>query len=378
MPTLYTKVAPMRSNLPGINPLRMAKELIPHSTINVIDHFPWTLSKSSEIRSEIPAIILTEYYQTENRLNQLSMPYGTTWGSAFAVPFAAFNTNSNNLYEGLYDHRNPSDFVYWLPFFSKDCYSVNNSWSQVDGLDTLIQMQSQIAQLTLDSAVAVKDAFARTNDKDKNGSPDITSTLSVAKDVYLANLASQFPSIGLIDPPSLWETSEPREISFEFPLFNIDGDESTIVKNWELCYILSYQNAVNKRNFFTAIPPVYYSVYIPGVYHTKAAYIKTLSIDNVGHIRKMSLPIDGSALRDVNIPDAYSIKITLKDLLVPSKNLLVGSVNSDARDKINTSTFDTAAAAAAAAAQAAAAQSASGRAAAANASSGSSIPNFIP
>ena len=49
--------------------------------------------------------------------------------------------------------------------------------------------------------------------------------------------------------------------------------------------------------------------------------MKNITISNVGNVRRMSLPVDGGPIIDVNIPDAYKIDITMQDMLMPSKNL---------------------------------------------------------
>ena len=146
-----------------------------------------------------------------------------------------------------------------------------------------------------------------------------------------------------MDMPSIWESTAPREYTFQFPLYNnlnySDSKKSKqiIQKNWELCYLLTYQNLVNKKNFYNGIPPVFYEVLIPGIHYCKASYISNINITNMGNIRMLSLPVeDGDNDMDVIIPDAYVVSITLTDLFMPSKNLLSASINETVRSSIAT------------------------------------------
>ena len=125
-----------------------------------------------------------------------------------------------------------------------------------------------------------------------------------------------------LDKPQVWSTAQPRTHNVSFPLFNtVDFD--TLVKNWELCHLLCYQNLYNKRNLFTGLPPVYYEITIPGVHYCKAGYISKLNISNVGNIHRIELPVgpSGKPLL-VNIPDAYLVNLTINDFFIPSKNFL--------------------------------------------------------
>ena len=143
-----------------------------------------------------------------------------------------------------------------------------------------------------------------------------------------------------IDKPHLWSTTTPRSFTVIFPLFNtITNPESknwysNIVKNWELCHLLCYQNLYNKRNLFTGIPPVFYEIDIPGVHYSKAGYISNLQILNVGNIRKLVLPLeDGN--REVNVPDAYMINMTVTDFFIPSKNFMSSLCNKNKPSSLN-------------------------------------------
>jgi len=363
MSILYVKARPRGSKIPpswwsgnnqGIGYSNLGDELTPRqSIINVVDDFPWTLTPTNSLaRKEAPYIFLREFYQLETQLNQAAQPYGKTTNfnsitqdaggtlpgiTDFDVLFDLLDPldpDSASLYKGLFDHKTPTDFYYKLPFFTADYFTTNNNWEGTDILDKLIDVQSRLGGGM--SRTILKSILG---DSGEGFGKFLQSIPSLYKKIEMFNIKAGNPAVGLMDPPHVWKGSANRTYTFEFPLYNIDSTVNsnsinTIVRNWEFCYLLTYQNLVNKRNYFTGIPPVFYEVNIPGIHYCKAAYISDLTIENLGNLRLMQLPINGISNCDVNVPDGYSIKITLTDLLQPSKNLLNATVNTTLRSQI--------------------------------------------
>lgn len=371
MATLYTKQQPpTKSFRPlggGVDPKRLAPELLPtgNGVINVIKDFPWTLTpKQSNAINETPFILLNEYYVVQSALNQQLLPYGintvTPQGnrtpqqesiaSLIGIADQMFNADTKKLYEGLFDLIAPSDFIYRFPFFTQEHYSANNSWEKKDILDTVINFQKQGFGLlggffgglgnTPLSRRGKTRAFAAVGRQLGKGGEELFNTMQalpdILKQIKLLQLQKQNPAVGLYDAPHVWQGSSPREYGFSFTLYNFEplnnstlNVEKLILKNWELCYILTYQNSMNKRNFYTGTPPVFYEVYIPGIHYCKASVMKNITISNIGNMRSLKLPIDDGPPIPVNIPDAYKIDINMQDILMPSKNLLEGIVDGD-------------------------------------------------
>lgn len=339
MSILYTKTTP--SSLPSNYKTagRLARQLKPNGNgvIDVVNNFNWTLTPTtSRARKEAPVIFLREFYRLESQINQSLLPYGTSIGSTdfnntdfgvgkfinFISNIGVIRSKTKYVYDGLYDHNFPTNFIYRLPYFTKESFTINNTWQQVDILDKIIDLQEKAGGVTTGIvSSALKGIGSSFKDL------DIISKLPrLLKNIEIFNLKSQNPTVGLMDPPSVWQSTTPRTYTFEFPLYNTTGNTNDIIKNWEMCYMLTYQNLVNKKNFYTGIPPVFYEVTIPGVHYCKASYINNITISNIGNIRKLRLTLDGN-ITDANIPDAYLISITLTDLLMPSKNLLSVAIN---------------------------------------------------
>jgi len=331
-----TPIIPTTSSS-GADTNRLAPNLEPIGSgmINVIDDFPWTLTpKTGWSRKETPYIHLVEYYQLDTQLNQLLKPYGFSPATAgFLQGAAAIATtnlgviepNTEQLYEGMFDWLEETKFVYLFPCFSPIMFDINTMWQGKDILDKIIQLQTLALEKTVGGAI--KGSL----------NLNVAGLPRMLKDFEIFSIKSNNPTVGLIDPPHIWKNSKPREYTFQFPLFNTgftDSVETQITKNWELCYLLTYQNLVNKRNFYTGIPPVYYSVEIPGVHFCKAAYMSNINITNIGNQRCMALPIrEGGGYCDVNVPDAYLITIQMKDFFMPSKNFLRSAVNVTVRSQ---------------------------------------------
>jgi hypothetical protein len=360
MALLYSKTYTNRKSIPNNmqNTDRLAPDLIPGSeapggNIDIINSFPWTLTPSNNLgRKETPTIILTEFYQKQSALQQQLKPYGISesftddLASLLKLANTKFNTDVNLLYEGIFDITNDNftGFTYILPYFSQDNFTVSNSWEKKDLLNTIIDYQKKFMGATgkLGGAGIEKLLYKFMQREGKgNVIGDLTGQIpEMIRDINMLLMQSSNPAVGLLDPPHVFRATAPREYTVSFTLYNTyaindENYKNTILKNWELCFMLSYQNSVNKKNFFTGLPPVFYSVVIPGVHFSKASVITNLNISNVGNVRKLVLPIDGGPDHDVNVPDAYQINFTLRDVFMPSKNLYSAVNNQDTQRVIS-------------------------------------------
>jgi hypothetical protein len=376
MSILYTKARSRGSKIPeswwgSSNNSRynnLGDELTPKlSEINIVNDFSWTLTPTNSIaRKEAPFIILREFLQLDTQLNQCLQPYGRSPVGPQGLPtpsnpggiFGAADTlnslfqsgaspvdlnNVNELYKGLFDHKISTDFIYKLPFFTTEYFSIQNNWSGVDALDQIVKLQS----MGLGLGRGIFNFLTRRRNEQSTSSDDSDATKGdyllklpqTLRQFELFNLRSSSPTVGLMDPPHTWNSTNNRQYTFSFPLYNIDYTSAIkttdiIIKNWEFCYLITYQNLINKGNFYTAIPPVFYEVLIPGIHYCKASYMSDINIENIGNIRRMKLDINGYSKVDVNVPDGYYITITLTDLLMPSKNLLNAATNTQLRAQI--------------------------------------------
>jgi hypothetical protein len=300
------------------NPQGLAPFLVPKGNsknVNVVGDYKWTLTPKGG-RGEAPYAVLTEFRTLDSALINSARYYATGALQAgipqnvqtafqeilkYAEAVSASKTKNvwlKNMtaYAGLCDWKNPTGFWYTLPYFGEISNEVSSTWTS---LDIVEKIKTGLGNLSRDLAEGVELG------------------LNATRTIMEAN----YPRVGVMDRPKLWESSTPRNINIRFPLFNTHRYED-IQDNWELCFLLLYQNMFNKKNFVTAIPPVFYTVHIPGQYFSIAAYVSDLKVYNRGNMRQIS--VNG---KNRNIPDVYEINMTLTDIIMPSQNMQLALLN---------------------------------------------------
>jgi hypothetical protein len=276
-------------------------------TFDVVNDYPWTLSRNKEALRETPYILLKEFVINESVIKQQISFYTTAFNnSTERVEDAAFgqlargSTNPLSPYDNLYPGT-PNGNLYTFPYFSDINFEVNTPvWQTLDAIETGKKAGTGIMGTLFGQSAA----------------QNTEKILDFVGAAYTAGLATQYPKVGIMDRPRLWERHEFRTIEIKFPLFNTIGP-----RDWEanrrLCWILVNQNLFRKRDFITGVPPVYYEVLIPGQHYSIAACVTNITIFNRGNMRNLS---DKNGI-SVLVPDVYEVNITLTDMTMPSRNL---------------------------------------------------------
>ncbi len=184
------------------------------------------------------------------------------------------NVKANHLmpYHGLYGLQ-PTGFEYMFPYFDSDWRNVSTNWSSIDGKGGLL------------------GGF-------------ITETGNIASDVIdTFGALPQVKGSG-IERPQMYSYGEGgASKTLKFSLINTDkfGD---VVRNWQLCFMLLYQQLPNKISKVLYEPPVVYEVEIPGLFYSPFAYIRNIAITNRGAIRTMKIPVlyDDAVRQRLNLP----------------------------------------------------------------------------
>ena len=134
--------------------------------------------------------------------------------------------------------------------------------------------------------------------------------------------------------------TEGEDFTFMFPLINTGSSiYADVIKNWQLIYLLLYNNRPARKNASVIEQPKVYEVSLPGVKYIPFAYISNISIDFQGARRQMKIPRPpGTTTRAINslennydavIPDAYIVKISLKGLIAESRNFMYHMLSPD-------------------------------------------------
>ena len=204
-------------------------------------------------------------------------------------------------YEGLYLTED-TQFYYRFPYFVNNLNDISNKFSSTPNINP--------AEI---------------------GGPagsfyGLSEGLGAAAMTVAANANLNAPGV-YIEKPKFYNFSEDGEaLVFKFPLVNTGWATYTdVLRNWQLLYLLAYQNRPNRRSRDLIDPPVIYEVSIPGSRYYPYAYIETMKGAFVGSVRKMLIDVPygkGSIKIESIIPDAYDVTITLRALVRESQNFL--------------------------------------------------------
>jgi hypothetical protein len=268
----------------------------PGGLVDVVNKYYWTLTLPAS-RKEIPYIRLKEYEVNETTISNQIEFYTKGIGVAptGSGPLAA--------YDGLFPKDNPTGFTYEMPFYTDVNLEVTSpEWTSVD---TLEAAKGGIVGF----AGALDPALGRL----------FEGGIDLASNAAGAFLSLNYPKVGIMDRPKLWQSHNFRTYTIKFPLFNTfnpDANYPEWIKNRQLCELLINQNLYNKLSFITGVPPVFYDVLIPGQHYCPASCVTNITINNRGNVRLLQ-----HQSKDYNVPDVYDVSITLTDLVIPSKNL---------------------------------------------------------
>ena len=204
----------------------------------------------------------------------------------------------NNLksLEGIYFTK-PTGFQYRLPMY-ENSIGVSNG----EGSDTGNFMRESIA-----------------------GAQNIVK--SVADVVNIAQPGTY------IEEPVYFNKPNTTTETVTFPLANTirRGPNSPVQQNYELLWLLAFQNKPYKTSFTRTPPPKIYSVYVPGSFSMPYAYIKQMKVDFIGTTRKTNVTVPsgngdgriGSKVIQAPIPEAYQVSIEFASLISDYGNTMI-------------------------------------------------------
>jgi len=123
--------------------------------------------------------------------------------------------------------------------------------------------------------------------------------------------------------------------TIKFPLINTIKRQSTssIQANYELLWLLMFQNKPYKTSFARTPPPKIYTISVPGQFSFPYAYISKLEINFLGTIRRtdVAVPVisksEPSKIKPTTIkapiPDAYEVTIEFTSLIGDYGNTMI-------------------------------------------------------
>ena len=313
--------------------------------VNVYSEYPWTVS--DDARNYIPKLLLTEYkltYASELNAFQRSIKgffqnlFVTTGAAAANATGGSVGFNNRRViaenddmltgigddsdssltpYRGLYTAEK-TGWGYVLPYLGAgNMIDINNTFEPSDAAKRL-GITSAFDALGLKGA-SITEAGGK------------LSTISIG--AVAGALTAETPL-------SFTKTST-ENIKVEFYLLNTIKPED-IRKNYEFCYLFTYQNLPNRRAINILDSPPLYRATVIGYKTLPVCYIKDIKIENVGAVRLIDIGSTSntkeafnSVLRNTEansstvkmIPEAYKISFSLQSAFVNSQNMFVFAAN---------------------------------------------------
>jgi hypothetical protein len=305
--------------------------------IDVVNNYDWTVSPKNEI-VEHPYIILHEYkINGSPMLSELSYRIKTSVESSAGAITGVANLNSvlkfilgdinlgdevnklndlitkvegnserleGNLYpfDGLY-YLKKTDFNYKFPYFTNTMANKQNTWER---------------GYSGDSSTIFSDIFSSGFEFVAKHGAGIPLLGSYAEPGLYIERGRYFNPVPGMDP-----------IKFSFPLLNT-LNESSIQQNFNLIWLLCFQNCSIRRNKVAVIPPCIYRALIPGVRFMLYCAVENISINYVGTRRRINIthPASGKSV-EVIIPEAYKINLTINSLTTDNGNFMLSSLRND-------------------------------------------------
>ena len=132
------------------------------------------------------------------------------------------------------------------------------------------------------------------------------------------------PGVYIEKPKYFQHATEGITRTIKFPLLNTirRSDINQVQQNYELLWLLAFQNKSYKTSFAKSPPPKLYTISVPGQFSMPYAYISGLTINFLGTVRRASVstPIlsDKKVITkpvEVPIPEAYEVTIEFTSLI---------------------------------------------------------------
>lgn len=262
-----------------------------NGVIDVVNSMQWSNDGS---KKEVPQIMLYE-----KKLN-----YGT-WATNLAELLRAgtnlLNKQSVDSFINLYS-ASDTGFYYNLPWLAgngETLRSVDNSWSDAQGLGDFVQSLA--------------------------GSGKSSSLGAIIGAGIGAGIGMITPGFGFEQTKQFSNTS-PARITISFPLYNTISMEKAF-DHFSFVNLFAFQNMKTRTSLMTYIPPCIYIVdaFSVGGLYMAAAYVQSFKVDSIGTVRRMN-DYSGFGPKEILIPEAYKVTIVLEDLLSQSSNVFAGAL----------------------------------------------------
>ena len=294
-----------------------------YTYVNISKEFDWTLNDE---REEVPRIILKEMTPSSSSLLTRSTYYLSQFED---IDFGLINNEPLDSYTGLYV-TDDTGFIYDIPQLGGS-YMMTGSNSFGTGGDGGLGK-------TLKGVASVAGDFA----PGKIGKGINAAAKGGEAAIGLAGLAGDL--VGGVreafgggagyytEQPQFYQHGQgARNYDIKFPLFNTN-DYENMIRNFQVAFMLVYQNLPNRNSKQTIRPPCLYEITVPGVSYTPYAYMSKVNVEFLGARREMTIALpfdDPDNFRNirVTIPEAYEITLSVQELVSHTKNFMFHNVS---------------------------------------------------
>lgn len=213
---------------------------------------------------------------------------------------ALLRQNNLNSLQGIYFTK-PTGFQYRLPMYDQKL-TTENEWSDAKDGDSFIGRYVSTGQGVVDN---------------------------IAQVVNFAQPGTY------IEKPRYFQGAGDHTETIKFPLANTikRGNQSPVQQNYELLWLLAFQNKAYKTSFSRTPPPKIYSVNVPGQFSMPYAYISGMSVDFIGTVRKQKVFVpSGTGVGNIGVksietpvPEAYEVSLQFTSLIKDYGNTMLGN-----------------------------------------------------
>lgn len=293
-----------------------------YTYLDVARNFSWTLNDE---REEVPRVILKEMAQNQSAMITRALYYLGQASDFFK--FIGVANDPLSSYEGLYI-TDDSGFVYDLPNLGGNYFTTGQNTFGADSNDEFFKSM-------LKGAGNIAESLG-------GGPNPVSAGISAAGTIGSA-VAGAGEAVGRIrevfaggggyytEQPKFYQHGgNARSYDISFPLFNTTTWED-VLSNFQLVFMLVYQNIPNRSSKQIVMPPHIYEVTVPGISYTPYAYMQSVDISFVGAVREISLPLPFGSMDDlktirVSVPEAYDVKLNLQELVGNTRNFMFHNV----------------------------------------------------
>lgn len=309
--------------------LEITPDIADYTYINVSKEFKWTTNDS---REEVPRIILKESLQDQAAQIQRGLVFLKQ--GLDAIPFGDPLTT----YQELYANED-TGFYYDLPNLNESYMSTGNNKFDVSGAGALGEVANQMSAM---SSGASKDTKMGKLGSFIKGAQGVGQGLSA-----LGKLAGGVRELFgggagyYTEQPKFYQHGQnARNYQVQFPLFNTVSYEDLLL-NFQLVFMLIYQNLPNRASRQLILPPCMYEVTVPGVSYCPWAYMSSVEVEFLGTRRELNLEIPFESMESLQtcrvvVPDAYLVKLNIQELVGYTKNFMYSNINK----KVSTAQID--------------------------------------